>query len=147
MFIGQYRHTIDSKGRFSIPVRFRDILKERYEDRLIVTSDVDQCLVAYPLEEWRAITEKVRKLPTQQKEVKDWLRVFYSRAVECELDRHGRILIPPPLRENAKLNREIILLGMFSKIEVWDFKRWKEKEAQVSKNSEKISDALAGLGF
>ena len=147
MFLGQFRHTIDSKGRVSIPVRFRETLAERYEETLIVTTDLDQCLAAYPVEEWRLIVEKAKDLPQMRKEVKDWMRVFYSRAVECPLDRQGRILVPPTLRDQAKLNRQIVMLGMFNKIEVWDLKRWKEKEVQLSQNSEKISEALAELGL
>ena len=147
MFLGQFQHTIDSKGRVSIPVRFREILAERYEETLIVTTDLDQCLVAYPVEEWRLIVEKAKDLPQMRKEVKDWMRIFYSRAVECPLDRQGRILVPPSLREQSRLNRHIVMLGMFNKIEVWDQKRWKEKEVQLSKNSEKISEALAELGL
>jgi MraZ protein len=147
VFLGQYQHTIDSKGRVSIPVRFREILNDRYEETLIVTTDLDLCLAAYPVEEWRLIIEKAKNLPQMRKEVKDWMRVFYSRAVECALDRQGRILVPPSLREHAKLNRQIVMLGMFNKIEVWDLKRWKEKELQLSKNTEKISDALAELGL
>lgn len=147
MFLGQFQHTIDTKGRVSIPSKFREILSDRYEETLIVTTDLDQCLVGYPIEEWRLIEEKAKGLPMMQQEVKDWLRVFYSRAVECGLDRQGRILIPTPLREYARLQREIVLLGMFNKIELWDQRRWKEKEIQLSKNSEKISEALAGLGL
>jgi MraZ protein len=147
MFLGRFQHTIDSKGRISIPVKFRETLADQYEEKLIVTTDLDQCLVAFPVEEWRLIEEKAKKLPMMQKEVKDWLRSFYSGAVECPLDRQGRILVPPSLRQHARLNREIVLLGMFNKIEIWDHKRWKEKEAQLSKSSEKISEALAALGL
>lgn len=147
MFLGHYLHTFDSKGRVSIPVRFREILAERYEEVLVVTTDLDSCLAAYPTEEWRLIIEKVKSLPQMRKEVKDWMRVFYSRAVECPLDRAGRILVPPVLREQGKLNRQIVMLGMSNKIEIWDVKRWKEKEAQLSKNTEKISEALAELGL
>jgi MraZ protein len=147
VFLGQHHHTLDSKGRISIPVKFREVLVSQYEETLIVTSDFDLCLVAYPVDEWRLIEEKAKKLPMMQKEVKDWLRSFYSRAVECPLDRHGRVLLPQPLREHARMNRNIIVIGMFNKIEFWDLKRWKEKEAQLAKNSEKIGETLAGLGF
>jgi MraZ protein len=100
------------------------------------------------VEEWRLIVEKANKnLPQMKPEVKDWMRVYYARAEECALDRQGRILLPPSLREHARLNRHVTLLGMFNKIEIWDQKRWKEKEIQVSKNSEKISDALAEFGL
>ena len=147
MFLGQFNHTIDSKGRISIPVRFREILSDQYEEILIVTTDMDQCLVAYPVQEWHHIEEKAKKLPMMQREVKDWLRVFYSRAMECTLDRQGRVLVTPALREHARLNRQIVLLGMVNKIEIWDQKHWREKEIQVSKNSEKISEVLAELGL
>ncbi len=147
MFLGRFQHTIDSKGRISIPRKLREVLADRYEEKLIVTTDFDPCLVAYPVEEWRLIEEKAKGLPAMQKEVKDWLRFFYSGAVECEPDRQGRILLSPPLREYARLNKDIVMLGMFNKIEIWDAKRWKEKEAQMPKNFEKIGEALSGLGF
>lgn len=147
MFLGRFLHTVDSKGRVSIPMKFREILADRYEEKLIVTTDFDQCLVAYPIEEWRLIEEKAKSLPAMRKEVKEWLRFFYSGAVECGLDRQGRILLSPALREYARLTKEVVMLGMFNKIEIWDAKRWKEKEAQMPKNFEKIGEALAGLGF
>ncbi|MEW6325217.1 MAG: division/cell wall cluster transcriptional repressor MraZ [Nitrospirota bacterium] len=147
VFIGSFYHTVDAKGRVSIPVRFRQVLADRYEETLIVTTDLDQCLVGYPLDEWRLIEEKTKTLPSMQKEVKDFLRFFYSSAVECPLDRQGRILLPAHLRQYAKLNRDVVLIGMMSKIEVWGERQWKEKEGQVSQNVERIGSALAGLGL
>ncbi|HEY4485876.1 MAG TPA: division/cell wall cluster transcriptional repressor MraZ [Nitrospiria bacterium] len=147
MFLGRYQHTVDGKGRVSIPRKFRDVLTDRYEERLIVTTDFDPCLVAYPLEEWRQIEEKAKTLPVMQREVKEWLRFFYSAAVECEVDRQGRILLSPSHREYAHLSKEVVVLGMFNKIEIWDSKRWKERESQMPKNFEKIGATLAGLGF
>lgn len=147
MFLGRFQHTVDSKGRVSIPRKFREVLSDRYEDKLIVTTDLDQCLAAYPMEEWRLIEEKAKQLPSMQKEVKDWLRFFYSGAVECELDRQGRILLSPSLREYARLSKDIVMLGMVKKIEIWDAKRWKEKVAKMPENFEKIGEALAGFGF
>lgn len=147
MFIGLYHHTIDAKGRVSIPVRFRQVLSDRYEETLIVTTDFDQCLVAYPIEEWRQIEEKTRALPTMKKEVKDFLRFFYSGAVECPLDRQGRILLPTSLRQYAGINRDVVLIGMMSKVEFWGERQWKQKEEQVNENAERISSELAGLGL
>jgi len=147
MFLGRFQHTVDSKGRVSIPIKFRETLAERYEEKLIVTTDLDQCLVAYPIEEWQIMQEKVKTIPAMQQEVKDWLRFFYSGAVECPLDRQGRILLSPALREYARITKEIVMLGIFNKIEIWDAKRWKEKESQMPKNSEKIGAALSGLGL
>jgi len=147
MFLGRYEHTVDSKGRVSIPMKFREVLTDRYEEKLIVTADLDQCLVVYPVSEWQRLQEKAQNLPTMQKEVKDWLRFSYSYATECPLDRQGRILLTTPLREYARLAKSIVMLGLSSKIEIWDPKRLKEKEAQLPKNFEKIGEALAGLGF
>ena len=147
MFLGRFQHTVDSKGRVSIPIKFRETLADRYEEKLIVTTDLDQCLVAYPVEEWQLMQEKVKTIPAMQQEVKDWLRFFYSGAVECPLDRQGRILLSPNLREYARITKEIVMLGIFNKIEIWDAKRWKEKESQMPQNSEKIGAALSGLGL
>ena len=148
MFLGRFVHTIDSKGRVSVPVKFREILSQHHEDILIVTAELgDHCLVAYPKEEWRVVAEKTKSLPMMRPEVKDWMRLFYSSATDCSVDRQGRILIPPNLREYAKFGKEVVLIGMLNKIEIWDSKRWKEKESQMPKSFEKISEALAGLGL
>lgn len=148
MFLGRFIHTMDAKGRVSVPVKFRESLTERHEDRLIVTTELgDPCLVAYPQDEWRQLEEKTKSLPMMRQEVKDWMRFFYSAAVDCPLDRQGRILVPPALREYAKLTKEVVLIGMFNKVEIWDSKKWKEKEGQMPKSFEKISEALAGLGL
>jgi len=147
MFLGRYEHTVDSKGRVSVPMKIREILTDRYEEKLIVTADFDLCLVGYPISEWQRIQEKAQSLPTMQKEVKDWLRFCYSYATECQLDRQGRILLTSSLRDYARLNKDVVMLGLSNKIEIWDPKRLKEKESQMPKNFEKIGDALASLGF
>lgn len=147
MFFGQYRHTLDPKGRLSIPGKFREALANGSSEILMLTTDFDQCLAAYSLEEWSRIIEKARALPMTDRHVKDFLRYFIARAMECPLDRHGRILIPPSLREFSRLNKEVILLGMDYKIEIWDQKRWKEKEEQINQSSDQISAALASLRF
>jgi transcriptional regulator MraZ len=147
MFLGRYEHTVDSKGRVSIPMKIREILTDRYEEKMIVTADFDQCLVGYPVSEWQRIQEKTQSLPIMQKEVKDWLRFCYSYATECQLDRQGRILLTASLRDYARLGKEVVMLGLSNKIEIWDPKRLKEKESQMPKNFEKIGEALAGLGL
>ena len=150
MFLGRFQHTVDSKGRVSIPVKFREALASpngASSEMMIISTDFDRCLVAYPIPEWRQIEEKIRKLPMMDRGVKDFLRFFYSWAVECPLDRQGRILIPPALREYANLYRDAILIGMANKIEFWDLERWKEREIQVSKQADRISETLANLGM
>ncbi len=93
MFRGRFEHTIDSKGRVSIPAKFRELLGEKYDDRLIITTGLDPCLVAYPFEEWLKMEEKVSSMSMVKKEVKAFQRVFISRAAECLIDKLGRVLI------------------------------------------------------
>lgn len=150
MFRGRFQHTIDGKGRLSIPVKYREVLTSlngHVGEVFIVSTDFDLCLIAYPLSEWQQIEEKVKKLPTMDRRVKDFLRFFYSWAVECPLDRQGRILIPPALRDYGNLYRETIIIGMVNKIEIWDLERWKEKEAAFADNADGISEAMANLGM
>lgn len=144
MFRGSFEHSVDTKGRVSVPSKFRDILADRYDGRLVLTMDLDRCLTAYPLEEWERLEEKIKGLPTMQKEVKDFMRFFFSSATECELDKQGRILIPPGLREGAGINKSVMLVGIINKIEIWDSGVWK---ARKSENGDKIGEALASLGL
>ncbi len=144
MFRGSFEHSVDSKGRVSVPSRFREIFAERYDGRLVLAMDLDRCLTAYPLEEWERLEEKIKGLPMMQKEVKDFMRYFFSSASECELDKQGRILIPPALREKAGINKSVMLVGIINKIEIWDSAVWK---ARKSENGDAIGKALGGLGF
>jgi MraZ protein len=144
MFRGSFEHSVDAKGRVSVPAKFRDIIADRYDGRLVMALDFDRCLAVYPLEEWEKLEEKIKSLPMMQKEVKDFMRFFFSSATECDLDNQGRILIPPALRERANINKSVMLVGIINKIEVWDTTAWQERHSQ---NGEKISEALAALGL
>ena len=143
MFRGRYEHTIDSKGRISIPVKFRDVLNKKYDDRLIVTH-YDQCLVAYPYEEWSLLEEKQRALPQLKKETKAYLRFFYSSGVDCAIDKQGRLLIPQTHRDYANLQKEVVLVGVGTKIEIWDKEKWQE---EFRKAQENFDQALTDLGL
>ena len=147
MFFGEYRYTLDPKGRVSVPGRLREVLINKYQEVLVVTKDFDQCLVGYPLEEWSRILEKAKSLPMTDPSVKQFSRHVIAAAMECPLDKQGRILVPPNLRTFAKLNKEVVLLGMDYKIEIWDYKQWKEKEEQINQSRVEISSALASLGL
>lgn len=144
MFRGGFEHSVDSKGRVSVPSKFRDIIAERYDGKLVLALDLDRCLTVYPLEEWERLEEKIKTLPMMQKEVKDFMRFFFSSATECELDKQGRLLIPPALRERAGINKSVMLVGIINKIEIWDVRSW---EARNSQNGDKISEALGALGL
>ena len=144
MFRGSFEHSVDSKGRVSVPSKFRDIIADRYDGRLVMAMDFDLCLTVYPLEEWEKLEEKIKTLPMMQKEVKDFMRFFFSSATECELDKQGRILIPPTHRERAGITKNVTLVGIINKIEIWDAEAW---EARNSQNGDKISETLAALGL
>ena len=146
MFRGRYEHSIDGKGRLSIPSRFRDALARRRQKVLILTH-FDSCVVAYPLDEWRQLEERIRKQSTLQKDIRAFLRLFYSGATETAVDGQGRILIPPPLREKAGLAREVMIVGVLNKIEIWSKARWEEFLAGSPVTFEDVAARLAELGI
>jgi MraZ protein len=146
MFRGRFEHTIDSKGRVSIPAKFRDLLAEKYDERLIITN-FDRCLVAYPYEEWRNLEEKISSLSMVKKEVKAFQRFFVSAAAECPIDKLGRILIPPTLRSYAQLEKAVIFGGMLKNFEIWGKQRFLEEIKSAEENFEGMGETLAGLGL
>src|ERR1700761_986830 len=108
MFLGRYEHTIDAKGRTSLPARYRDVLSSIGERRIVLTSALDPCLVAYTAPEWNAFEEKLAKLPQFDKAVQKLKRIYVSGAVEVEVDDSGRILVPPTLRDHAQLSKDVL---------------------------------------
>lgn len=146
MFRGRYEHAIDSKGRISIPSKFREILNKKYDDRLVITN-FDHCLVAFPFEEWFTLEQKVNSLSLVKKEAKAFLRFFYSSAIDCTVDKQGRLLIPQTLRDYANLQKDVVLVGEGKKIEIWAKERWQEVVQKAQEDFEQISDTLAALGL
>ena len=146
MFRGRYLHQIDVKGRLSVPSRFREILVSNFDDRLILTN-LDQCLWAYPVPEWQELERKVGALPQFMEEIKALQRVFISAAVECPIDRQGRILIPPTLREYAGLDRDVVVVGMTKRFEIWAGERWEMIFATAQQRLEGLGGKLADLGL
>ena len=122
MFMGEYNHTIDAKGRLIIPARFRELLGEEF----ILTKGLDGCLSIYPLDEWNAFETKLRALPLTNKNARTFTRFFVAGATNCELDRQGRVLVPQPLREFAGLEKEVVLTGNLNRIEIWSKEKWSE---------------------
>lgn len=146
MFRSRYEHTIDAKGRLSIPARFREILAERYDDRLVLTN-FDRCLVAYPYAEWQAIEEKLASLSMVSPEVTAFTRFFISGATECEIDRLGRILIPQVLRDYAKLEKDVVIAGQLKKFEIWSKPLWDEELNQSRAQFGQLRGAVSQLGL
>lgn len=146
MFLGTFYSNIDQKGRIILPAKFRAVLEEKYSAELVLTN-LDSCIVAYPLKEWLALEERARLMPTMKKDVRSFMRLFYSAASLCSLDRQGRLLISTQLREFAGLNKEVVLLGISNKIEIWSKERWADF---LNSSKDKIGDfaeKLADIGF
>ena len=146
MFRGRFEHSLDQKGRISIPSKFREILATNYDDRLVVTN-FDNCLWAYPAAEWNKVETKVASLPQFKEEVKAFQRVFISAATECPIDKSGRILLPPTLREYAAIDRDVILVGMTNKVEIWSRERWNAVFESALTSLSTMGDKLAELGL
>ena len=150
MFRGRYEHAIDGKGRTSLPSRFRETLAGLGEARLILTTGLDACVVAYPLPEWNAFEARLSRLPQFDESVIMLRRIYVSGAVECDVDKLGRILIPGTLRKHAALTREVLWAGMGPNIELWDKAGYETVRNDVLSDPEKrqaMARRLADLGL
>lgn len=146
MFRGRYKLSVDIKGRTSIPSKYRDILKSIYgDDRLMITTGFESYLVAYPIMEWEKFEEKVSKLPQFDPKVVSLKRFYISGAVECNVDDHGRILLPSYMREFASIDKEILWVGMLNNIEIWSPVKWDTKEKGISR--EDLEKSISDLGL
>ncbi|WP_066502039.1 division/cell wall cluster transcriptional repressor MraZ [Abyssisolibacter fermentans] len=143
MFIGEYLHTIDKKGRLIIPSKFRDDLGESF----IITKGLDNCLFIYPQCEWDILVQKLKTLPLTRKDARAFVRFFFSGACECELDKQGRILVPSNLRQHAKLEKESVVIGVSNRVEVWDKQLWYAYNNDDDLSYESIAEKMAELGI
>ncbi|MDO5345036.1 MAG: division/cell wall cluster transcriptional repressor MraZ [Lachnospiraceae bacterium] len=141
MFMGEYNHTVDTKGRLIIPSKFRELLG----DEFIVTKGLDGCLFVFPQNEWQAFEEKLRTLPLTQKGARAFTRFFVAGATPCELDKQGRILLPATLREFAGLDKDVVLAGMLNRIEIWSKAKWTENNA--CDDMDDIAEQMSDLGL
>ena len=157
MFRGLHEHTIDAKGRVSLPQRFRDLLgrnsgQDHGEDAdsdatLIITTGIDKCLVAYPKAEWEAFEARLAALPQFDPAVVQVKRIYVAGATECPIDRHGRLLVPPMLREYAGLTRDVVFAGMVATIEMWAKESWTEQSRLSRSDRQAVAQKLAELGL
>ena len=141
MFMGEYNHTVDAKGRLIVPAKFREALGEEF----VVTKGLDGCLFVYPMEEWKNIEEKFRNIPLTTKDARKFSRFFFSGAATCEVDKQGRILIPTVLREFAGLQKDAVLAGVVNRIEIWSKERWME-ESEYD-DMDEVAEHMAELGL
>jgi MraZ protein len=147
VFRGRYEHTIDGKGRTSVPARYRDALSAAGERRVVLTSALDACLVAYAPQEWAAFEERLGRLSQFDPAVKKLRRIYVSGAVECEMDDVGRILVPPTLREHASLTKDVVWAGAGKYAELWDKAEWTRQFETTDEDKRVIAARLAELGL
>lgn len=138
MFMGEYQHKIDAKGRITVPANFRDELGET----MIVTRWLDGCLAIYTEEQWKQVYENLKKLPSTKREARMYTHMIMSKAAECDLDAQGRIRIPTHLSEEANLIKDCVVVGVSDHVEIWDKERWDAYYAQASENFEDIAESL-----
>ncbi len=143
MLIGEYNHSVDTKGRVIIPSKFREDLG----DTFVVTKGLDGCLSIYPEAGWKDFQERMATLPLTNRDSRNFKRFFLGSAVECELDKQGRALISAALRSYAGLTREVVLVGLQDRIEIWDKAKWDANNADTCENMEDIAEHMEDLGL
>jgi len=143
MFMGEYQHTLDQKGRIIIPAKLREGLGETF----VITRGLDRCLFVYPMEEWRGLEQKMKELPTTQADTRAFVRMFFSGAVETETDKQGRVVIPTNLREHAQIQKEVYTLGVSTRIEIWSKEVWEEYAKRAEESYEALAEKVVGLGI
>ncbi|MCH7320831.1 MULTISPECIES: division/cell wall cluster transcriptional repressor MraZ [Solibacillus] len=143
MFMGEYQHSIDAKGRMIVPAKFRELLGETF----VLTRGLDHCILGYPMDEWRKLEQKLKDLPMTKKDARAFARFFFSGASEVELDKQGRINIPSTLINHANLEKECIILGVSSKIEIWAKDAWDSYLDESSESFNDIAENLIGFDF
>lgn len=141
--MGEYRHQLDDKGRLIVPARFREELGSPF----VATRGLDRCLFAFPAAEWSKLEEKLRALPLTQSDARAFVRLVMAGAAPVEVDRAGRALLPPHLRQYAGLQKDVVVLGVGSRVEIWDQGAWDEYAARAQSAYEAIAEKIVGLGL
>jgi len=141
MFMGEYHHNIDNKGRLIIPAKFR----EELGDEFVITRGLDQCLFGYSMSEWSQIEEKLKTLPLTKKDARAFTRFFFSGATECELDKQGRVNISSPLLNYAKLEKECVILGVSNRIEIWSKQQWEDYFSESEDSFAELAENMVGF--
>lgn len=141
MFLGEYQHSIDEKGRVIMPARFRDQLGPNF----IITRGLDGCLFVYPATEWEKLSQEVQTLPLAKKDARAFSRMLFSGAAEGECDKQGRVSLPANLREYAGIERDVVSIGVSSRIEIWAAHNWARVNADAAQRYEELAEKLEGI--
>ncbi len=142
MFYGEYEHTIDPKGRVIIPSKFREVLKEHYGEKYYATRGLDRCLFLFPEEEWRSQEQKFRALPFTKSDSRKFNRLYFAGAAEVTCDKQGRILLPQYLKEFAGIKRDVMIVGVSNRIEIWSKEQWRQYYSEARDSFEQVSEKL-----
>lgn len=143
MLMGEYMHTIDAKGRVILPADFRSELGESF----IITKGLDSCLFIYTMTEWENLSTKLKQLPLAKAEARAFVRFFFSGARQLECDKQGRFLMPATLRAHAKLQKDVVLIGISSRIELWSREEWNRYNEEINPSVSSIAENLVDLGI
>ena len=143
MFMGEYIHTIDNKGRLIFPAKFREELGEKF----IATKGLDKCLFVYSPAVWANLENKLDQLSLAKREARDFVRFFFGGAAELEVDKQGRVLLPASLREYANLDKDVVVVGVSNRIEIWGKEAWDKYNAEISADVTNIAETLVDLGI
>jgi MraZ protein len=143
MFLGEFKHSIDPKGRMAIPAKFRMQL----DGGAVITRGLDHCLFVFPQKEWEALAQKLISLPLAQSGSRAFVRLMLSGASDVEFDTQGRILIPEHLRSYARLEKNAVVTGLYNRIEVWNDGEWKKYKTKTERESDEIAEQLGELGI
>jgi MraZ protein len=143
VFMGEYQHTLDSKGRLILPSRIREGLGETF----IATRGLDNCIFVYTKDELAAVEEKMRQLPLLKPEARAYVRYLFSGAAELEPDKQGRILLPTNLREHAKLEKDVVVMGVSSRVEIWSKENWQQYNERMGPTVEQLAENLIDFGI
>jgi len=139
MFYGEFTHTLDEKNRLIVPMRLRGKIRETFVERFIITKGLDNCLFLFTVDEWRLFENKIKALPLTGKDARAYTRHLFSGASECTIDKQGRISIPLYLKNYAKMRKDVIVIGVMNRIEIWSRENW----ISYSKNTERSVNEIA----
>ena len=142
MFYGEYEHTIDKKGRVIIPSKFRDFFREYHVEKLYVTRGLDKCLFVFTENEWKSQESKYRSMPFTRSDARKFNRLLFSGAVEIECDKQGRVLLPKYLKDFADIKKDIVMIGVSNRIEIWSREVWNEYYKQSKGSFEEVAEKL-----
>ncbi len=143
MFIGEYNHTLDNKNRVIMPVKFR----EQIGSSFVMTKGLDNCLFIYSKGEWENIEDKLKSLPMTNKDARAFVRFFFAGATECDIDKQGRALIPNNLKEFAKIDKDVVIIGVSTRIELWSLEEWNKFNSDANISYEDVAEKMSQLGI